>query len=306
MKSFKCPECGLTNWTTAVECKRCRFLFQPVSDEYQAAENVADGQQSGYQNQPNFEPQNNWSPNGAYNQPPNYQHRGYPPPNYQYGQSVNLKSGLAIASMVLGILGFVTSIFLVGIVFAPIGLILGIAALVKANKKPHLYGGKGFAIAGIVMGAMVTLFVPIILAIFIPSLVSARRAANEGSAISSLRTLAGAEETLMSVAGGKSCGDLRMLGAKQLIDPILANGEKSGYRFTIVDLPVIGGGCEIHAVPSTTSGIGATGVRSFYFSTEDGVLRAADKKGKFADNSAPPLDAGRNDYSNQPPKIAVR
>ena len=208
--------------------------------------------------------------------------------------------------MVLGILGFVTSIFLVGIVFAPIGLILGIVALVKANKKPHIYGGKGFAIAGVVMGAMVTLFIPIVLAIAIPNLLAARRMANEGSAISTLRTLAAAEETLMSVAGTKSCGDLRTLGAKQLIDPVLANGEKSGYRFTVVDLPVTSGGCEIHAVPSTTSGVSSTGIRSFYFSTEDGILRAADKKGKLADKTAAPLDTGRGDYSNQPPKIATR
>ena len=296
MKSIKCPQCSLTNWAEAGECKRCRFLFQPVSGEYQAAGSVTEEQPSGYQEQPNFAPQNNWSPNPTYNQPP----------NYQYGQSANLKSGLAIASMVLGILGFVTSLFLVGIVFAPIGLILGIAALVKANKKPHLYGGKGFAIAGIVMGAMVTLTIPIILAIAIPNLLAARRMANEGSAISSLRTLFGAEETLMGSAGTTSCGDLRTLGAKQLIDPALANGEKSGYRFTVVDLPVVGGGCEIHAVPAKTAGISATGVRSFYLSTEDGVLRGVDKKGKFADKTAPSLDDGRTDYSNQPPNIAVR
>ena len=304
MKSIKCPQCNLTNWLEAGECKRCRFVFQPVAGDWQAAENAAD-HQFAHQNQPhfssppNFAPPNDWSPNSQY-------YQGGHQPNYQYNRTADLKNGLAIASMVLGILGFVTSLFLIGILFAPIGLILGIVALVKANRKPHLYGGKGFAIAGIATSSMVVLFIPIVMAIAIPNLLAARRMANEGSAISSLRTLAGAEQTLMSIAGTGSCGDLRTLGSKQLIDAALANGEKSGYRFTIVDLPIVEGGCEIHAVPATTSGVRATGIRSFYFSTEDGVLRAADKKGKFADKSASPLDAGQTDYLNQPTKSSMR
>lgn len=304
MTSFKCPQCNLTNWTTAAECKRCRLVFEAATDESRTERDGFGEQSGGYREStktpPNWSPdQNGWQPNQ-----PAY---GFQTSHYQYSQPAGLKSGLAIASMVLGILGFVTSLFLIGIIFAPIGLILGIAALIKANKKPQVYGGKGFAIAGIVMGAMVTLFVPILLAIAIPNLLAARRAANEGSAISSIRKLAGAQEALMSVSGNKICGDLRTLGSKQLIDSVLANGEKSGYRFTIVDLPIIGGGCEIHAIPSVSSGgVSATGIRSFYFSTEDSFIRAADKKGKFADRTAPPLDSEQPDYSNQPPKIAVR
>jgi len=36
---------------------------------------------------------------------------------------------------------------------------------------------------------------------------------------------------------------------------------------------------EIHALPLTA----LTGTRSFYFSTEDGIIRAANKNGKYAD-----------------------
>ncbi len=302
MTSFKCPQCNLTNWATVAECKRCRLVFRTTADENQTTQNTFGEQSSGYQESNARQPppfQNEWQQNQpAYN---------FQPPNYQHNRSADLKSGLAIASLVLGILGFVTSIILVGVLFAPIGLILGIVALVKANRKPQIYGGKGFAIAGIAASAITALFVPVILAIAIPNLLAARRAANEGSAISSLRTLAGAEEILMNVNGNQSCGDLRTLGSKQLIDSVLANGEKSGYRFTIVDLPIIGGGCEIHAIPSVSSGgVSSTGTRSFYFSTEDGVIRAANKNGKFADKTAPPLGTGQFDYPNQPPKIAVR
>ena len=202
--------------------------------------------------------------------------------------------------MILGILGFVTSIFLIGILLAPIGLILGIVALVKANKRPEIYGGKGFAIAGVAVSAIVVLFIPIVAAIAIPNLLAARRAANEGSAISSLRTLGSAEATLMGVKNTKSCGDLPTLGSQNLIDTVLAKGEKSGYRFTIVNLP--SGGCDIHAAPQTAS----TGTRSFYLSTEDGIIRAAAKNGKLADKSDLPLDSYTSGFSNQPPKIATR
>lgn len=189
--------------------------------------------------------------------------------------------------MVLGILGFVTSIFLIGILLAPLGLILGIIALVKANRKPHIYGGRGFAVAGIVLSSMIVLFIPIVAAIAIPNFMAARRAANEGSAIASIRTLAEAEDDYMAIKGDEKCGDLNALAQSNLVDPVLAKGEKSGYRFMVVNLPTRRGGCEIHATPLTTS----TGTRSFFFSIEDGIVRAADKKGKPADKNDLPLES---------------
>jgi formate-dependent nitrite reductase membrane component NrfD len=52
-------------------------------------------------------------------------------------------NGLAIA-------GFVTSL----ICCAPVGLGLSIAGLMQINKDPQYQLGKGFAIAGIVLGAI--------------------------------------------------------------------------------------------------------------------------------------------------------
>ncbi|MCY7347713.1 MAG: DUF4190 domain-containing protein [Pyrinomonadaceae bacterium] len=298
MNSVKCPECNLTNWATAVECKRCKHLFQAAAPDHQPFRDDFSGQPFAadqFSNESEFP-----SPNQSYR--PNYQPQNYRQQNYQNYQPENLKSGLAIASMILGILGFVTSILLIGVLIAPVGLIFGIVALVKANKKPNVYGGKGFAIAGIVLSAMIVLFIPIIAAIAIPNFLAARRAANEGSAITAMRTLSGAEMTFMSVDGSGKCADLQALSSQKLIDPVLGKGERNGYRFTVLNLPVIGGGCEIHAVPQTSS----IGTRSFYFSTEDGVIRAADKKGKFADKSDDPLDDHTPGFSTQPSKIATR
>ncbi len=307
MKSIKCPECRLTNWATAAGCQRCGFLFQNGEPENQPAQHFEEQPVPGWNQYPenqssssqNYDRRGGWSPNQNYEQK-NYQN--YQQPNHGYNQSADLKTGLAIASMILGILGFVTSIFLIGILLSPIGLILGIVALIKANKKPHIYGGKGFAIAGIATSALMVLFVPIIAAIAIPNLMAARRSANEGSAISTLRTLAGAEQTFMAVKATDRCGDLPALVSQNLINADLAKGEKNGYRFMVVNAPTVNGGCELHAAPLSSS----TGTRSFYFSTGEGVIRAANKNGKLADQNDAMLNSDSFDYSERPPKIATR
>ena len=57
-------------------------------------------------------------------------------------------SGLAVASLVLGIIGLIFTFVVIGIIPAIIGLILGIVAL--ATKKPK----KGMSIAGIVLSTL--------------------------------------------------------------------------------------------------------------------------------------------------------
>ncbi len=65
----------------------------------------------------------------------------------------NKPAGLAIASMVLGIVSVLCCCFpFPGI----IGLILGIVALVKVNEGTG--GGKGMAIAGVVLNSISTLY----------------------------------------------------------------------------------------------------------------------------------------------------
>ena len=295
MSSVKCPQCNLTNWATAINCKRCGYFFQsvegvmPATPESQTTFGNEQtfqtpfAEQEQYQS-PGFQPnyQTNWSQ-------PNYQN--YQQPHYQQPQ---VKSGMAIASMVLGIIGcFLTS---------PIGLILGIVSLKRANNRPLEYGGKGFAIAGVVLNVIGVLIIPIIAAIAIPNLMAARRSANEGSAISTIRTLAGAEETYRATAGSGRCGDLKALQATNLIDPVIASGQRSGYRFMVVNLPTLNGDCAIKATPISKS----MGTRSFYYSTEDGVIRAAAKNGLFADENDLPLDRQNSVPTSQYPKTADR
>jgi prepilin-type processing-associated H-X9-DG protein len=78
----------------------------------------------------------------------------------------NVNTGMAVGALVCGIIGMV-GCPLVGVV----GVILGIVAILRANREPHRYGGKGMAIGGICTGGVSLLFMPIILlAIFLPSL----------------------------------------------------------------------------------------------------------------------------------------
>lgn len=51
-----------------------------------------------------------------------------------------------------------------GILTSPVALVMGIVALVQIKNEPMKYGGKGFAIGGIIMGALYfAVFIVIIL-----------------------------------------------------------------------------------------------------------------------------------------------
>jgi hypothetical protein len=66
------------------------------------------------------------------------------------GPNMGKSNGMAIASMVLGIIGLCIGIC------APIALILGIVANNQIKKTGQ--DGKGMALAGIIMGAIGTVF----------------------------------------------------------------------------------------------------------------------------------------------------
>src|SRR6476661_6314655 len=90
---------------------------------------------------------------------------------------------------------------------------------------------KGFSLIELLI---VVVIIGIIAAIAIPNLLAARRSANEGSAISSLRTLHGAQMTYQATSGGGNyASTLLALQTPGLIDSVLGGGTKSGYGFTM-------------------------------------------------------------------------
>jgi prepilin-type processing-associated H-X9-DG protein len=93
-------------------------------------------------------------------------------------------SGLAIASLVFGVLGFIT-LGITGL----IGLILGIVALIKIGGSRGALRGEGLAIAGIVVSALNILFVPVMAAILFPVFMQAREAERVSECLSHVKQI---------------------------------------------------------------------------------------------------------------------
>ena len=122
---------------------------------------------------------------------------------------------------------------------------------------------------------IVVAIIGIIAAIAIPNLLASRRAANEGSAQSSLRTIHSSQATYQATSGnGAYATNLAGLATVNLIDTVLSSGTKSGYDFAIVEAAGTGATAVFgaYAIPATTSGVSQTGTRRFGI-TGVGVMR---------------------------------
>lgn len=122
---------------------------------------------------------------------------------------------------------------------------------------------------------IVVAIIGIIAAIAIPNLLASRRAANEGSAQSSLRTIHSAQGTYQATVGAGNYGTRAELGGENLIDNQLENGSKSGYNFEInpTDLVVAVSPATFFAtaVPQVQGPVMGTGTRRFGVAT-DGTM----------------------------------
>jgi len=197
-----------------------------------------------------------------------------------YAMAPAQTSGKATGSLISAVAAYVIAPFIGAIV----AVVLGHMGLSEIKKSAGRLKGEGLAIAGLVLGYLQIAGLPFILiiaAIAIPNLLRAKMAANEASAVGSLRTITTGEIAYASVCprigfahslvemgpNGSACPD-----GKNQIDTILATGMKSGYRFTPSTANFSG------QAPETAFGWNAdpispsTGIRHF-FVDQSGVIR---------------------------------
>lgn len=117
---------------------------------------------------------------------------------------------------------------------------------------------------------IVVAIIGIIAALAVPNLVRTKSAANEASAISSVRALVTGQITYASTVGNSDFSGMEELVETGIIDSSLGSGIKDGYSFTVAANGR--SGFTAIAVPVA---IGTTGERGFY-SDHTGVIRVSE------------------------------
>ena len=160
----RCPSCGQTYTDEAINfCLNDGELLSYLTDdtpqtlfsgERQSPPFADDSAPTVLFNKPRVTNQTNWptaSPPATWqSQTPNYQNQQFGIANYPRSSDQTLP----IASLILGIVSLSLVCCMGGIWLGIPAVIVGYMGMTNADKDPSRYGGRGLAIAGMVLGVV--------------------------------------------------------------------------------------------------------------------------------------------------------
>ncbi len=132
-------------------------------------------------------------------------------------------------------------------------------------NNPKRFSDKGFSLVELLI---VVLIIGIIAHMSIPHLMQSKLAANEASAITTVRSVLNAETLYVTTVGSGRYGTMATLVSGMLVDTVVGSSTKDGYVFSIS----LGPADTSFGVDARPLGYLNSGIRSFY-TDETAVIR---------------------------------
>ena len=132
-------------------------------------------------------------------------------------------------------------------------------------NNPKRFSDKGFSLVELLI---VVLILGIIAQMAIPHLMRSKLAANEASAITTVRSVLNAETLYVTTLGSGRYGSMGTLVSGMLVDTVVGSSTKDGYVFSIS----LGAADTSFSIDARPTGYLNSGIRSF-FADETAVIR---------------------------------
>ncbi len=146
-------------------------------------------------------------------------------------------------------------------------------------NNPKRFSDQGFSLVELLI---VVLIIGIIAQMAIPHLMQSKLAANEASAITTVRSVLNAETLYVTTLGGGKYGTMGSLVSGMLVDTVVGSSTKDGYVFSIA----LGPANTSFTLDARPTGYTNSGIRSF-FSDETAVIRYTTANSAATVSSAP-------------------
>ena len=145
--------------------------------------------------------------------------------------------------------------------------------------NPKRFSDQGFSLVELLI---VVLIIGIIAQMAIPHLMRSKLAANEASAITTVRSVLNAETLYVTTIGSGKYASMGSLVTGMLVDTVVGSSTKDGYVFAIS----LGAADASFVIDARPTGYLNSGIRSF-FSDETAVIRYTTADSAATSSSSP-------------------